>query len=249
MKNNNLLNKLFFTFSLSLFIIGCGDDEEKASAGFAGIVSSYYEEDGEVIMTVPFVNGSVSASDIMFDGSATLGEDYEILGVTDAGVEVKLFDDDKWEDRETVRMRITNASGAVNVTHEIKIVSNNCEDPVGMTIDDLLGIYTVVTDDWEDFHPGDHLTIEAVDETHVSIKEYPATSVSHKGLVLTIADFTAGGIVVESQNNGSYNASGTQTTTTTGTGEISEPCVIELTLNFSLPCCGSFNGNSLILQR
>ncbi|HND44313.1 MAG TPA: hypothetical protein PKG64_20545 [Cyclobacteriaceae bacterium] len=128
-------------------------------------------------------------------------------------------------------------------------MSNNCSDPEGQTLANMAGTYTVVTDDWEDFAPGAHLTVSVVDETHIRIVQYPGTTVSHQGLLLTVADFSTGDIVVASQNNGSYNASGTQATTTSGTGEITEPCRIELDLTFVLPCCGTNPGLALVLQK
>lgn len=250
MKRNKLIQIFLVIFSLSLLAISCGDDDgDKASAGFAGIATTYYEEDGEVTITIPFVNGSVSESDILVDGSATENEDFEILSVTDEGVQIKLMDDDVYEETERLRFRISKA-GNGNVTHVVTIVSNNCEDEVGMEVADLTGVWTVVTDEWEDFVPGDHVTIAAIDATHVEILEYPATTVAPRvGLTLTISNLATGAIIVESQDNGSYNASGTQRVTSTGTGEVTGPCAIDLTLNFDLPCCGSFNGNSLVLSK
>ncbi|HMV11086.1 MAG TPA: hypothetical protein PK325_11610 [Cyclobacteriaceae bacterium] len=255
MKKTKLI-KLLVAFGLSAIVISCGDDGVgKLSPGFAGIASSYLEADGDVTLTIPFVNGSVSESDIKFDGSAVEGEDYEIISITEAGVEIKFLDDDQWEDIEKLRLTITSGSNGVNKMHSVTLLSNNtdCGDPIGMQATDLKGTYTVVTDDWEDFAPGDHVTIEAVDETHVRIVEYPGTTFDHHGLVLTIgdpiSDLGTADISIESQVSGSYNASGTQRATIVGSGSLTSPCDIELTFNLSLPCCGNFNGLELVLHR
>lgn len=256
MKKNKFIYGLLVILSLSASAISCGDDDGGgASAGFAGIASSYSEEDGEVTMVIPFVNGSVSASDILIDGSATEGEDFELIGVTEEGVELKFMDDDKWEDIEKVRVRIKNSSGNINSMHIVTVLSdnNNCEDPVGMVATDLDGVYEVVTDDWEDFEPGDHVSIVPVDETHVMIAEYPGTNTNHHGLVLTItdpiSDLATVNIVVESQINGSYSTVSNSQVTTTGTGSLTGPCNIELNLKMVLPCCGTNNNLTLELHR
>lgn len=248
MKKNKLINGLLVIFCLSALAVSCSDDgDDKASVGFAGIASSYVEGDGDQTIVIPFVNGSVSASDIIIDGSATEGDDYEIVGVTAEGVEITLLDDSDCEDIETVRLRIKGGSSNGNGMHIVTLVSNSDEV---FTAAEIVGDYVVDTDEWEDYHEGDEITVEAVDETHLRIVGYPATGFSHVSLVVTINDFATGAATVESQNNGSYNESGTQTTTTTGSGTISK-CSnsIDLNLNFNLTCCGAFNNNQLLLVR
>ncbi|HNH61941.1 MAG TPA: hypothetical protein PLS80_18025 [Cyclobacteriaceae bacterium] len=250
MKKNKLINRTLVALGFCVIAVSCSDDgSDKPSAGFAGIASAYYEEDGNQTITIPFVNGSVSASDIIFDGTATEGEDYEIVGINDEGIQISFIDDNDWEGTENLRIRLAKPSSNGNSIHTVTLVSNNCSDPEGQTLANMAGTYTVVTDDWEDFAPGAHLTVSVVDETHIRIVQYPGTTVSHQGLLLTVADFSTGDIVVASQNNGSYNASGTQATTTSGTGEITEPCRIELDLTFVLPCCGTNPGLALVLQK
>lgn len=128
-------------------------------------------------------------------------------------------------------------------------VEANIED-LPVNVADLAGDYTVINDVWEDYHPGDELTITQVDATHIQIEGYPATQYDAEPLILTITNLNTGTVNVESQNNGSYNSSGTQAVTTTGSGTVAS-CngSISLVLNFSLPCCGSYNGNSLVLQK
>ncbi len=235
-------------FALSALGVSCSDDgDEKASVGFAGIASSYVEGDGNQTIVVPFVNGSVSASDIIFDGTATEGEDYEIVGVTETGVEISLLEDSDCEGVETLRLRIKGGSKNGNGMHTITLLSNSDE---AFTVDEIIGTYVVDTDEWEDYAEGDELVVEKVDETHIRIVDYPGTGFSHVSLVVTIDDLATGEATVASQVNGSYNSSGTQTTTTTGSGSVSK-CAesIDLNLNFSLTCCGAFNNNHLLLVK
>lgn len=249
MKRNKLINRTLVALGFYAIAVSCSDDgSDKPSAGFAGIASAYYEEDGNPTVTIPFVNGSVSASDLIFDGTATEGEDYTVAGVTEEGVQIAFIDDNDWENAENLRVRFAKPSSNGNSIHTVTLVSNNCSDPEGQTLADMAGTYTVVTDDWEDFSEGTHLTVSVVDETHIRVVQYPATTVSHQGLLLTITDFSTGAITVASQASGTYGSAATATTTS-GTGEITDPCRIELDLTFVLPCCGTSGGNKLVLQK
>ncbi len=246
MKKNKLINGLLVIFSLSALAVSCSDDESKASAGFAGIASSYQESEGEVTINIPFVNGSVSEEDIVIDGTATAGEDYEVLGITEEGVSIKLFDDNDCEDIEKIRLTIKNASGEANKMHTVTLVSDFSEG----TTEDISGTYTLTTDAWADYPLGTELTVERIDDTHISVVEYPATGFSHADMVITITDLRNGTAVVESQNSGSYNASGTQQTTTSGTGSVNGCSgVIDLNLKFILACCGTFSNQHFVLEK
>lgn len=243
MKKNKLINGFLLALSLSVFAVSCSDDDgDKTSAGFAGIASTFYEGSGDATVTIPIVNGNVSESDLVFDGTATEGEDYEVLGVTDEGVQIKFIDDSDCEGIETVRIRITGKSSNANVIHTATIISGD----ETFTTEEMVGTYTVVTDTWVDFLPGDELTVERVDATHIRVVEYPATGFSHQPMVITIDDLTSGAARVETQASGSYNASGTQSTTTTGTGFASKCGGIDLTLVFSL---GGSSQYHLVLEK
>lgn len=251
MKKNKLIHKLFVVLSLSVVAVSCGDDgSEKASAGFAGIASSYYEGDGDETITIPFVNGSVSASDLTFGGSATEGEDYQIVGVTEEGVQIKFLEDSDWEFLEKLRIEI-KGGGNGNSIHTISLFSDNCNDADGQVFTGMEGVYTVVTDDWEDFHPGDKVTVEIVDDTHLRIKEYPATAVAHAGMVFTSSNFTSGtgDLVVPTQASGQYTTAANTSTTTSGTGVVTGPCSMEFNLTFVLPCCGTNPNLTLVLEK
>jgi hypothetical protein len=112
----------------------------------------------------------------------------------------------------------------------------------------VAGKYEVVTDDWEDFVPGDVLTVQAIDDTHIRIVEYPGTSTNHAPLVITIPNPALGGAaIVASQNNGAYGAT---VLTTKGTGNVTCYGTIALSLDFTYTNpTGSSAGNVLELKK
>lgn len=130
MKKNNYINKILFALCLSVIAIGCSDDDGDggSSVEFAGIASSLYEEDATTSVTIPLRNGSVSESDIILQGSATVDEDYTFDGIDDDGIHFTILEDDEWEYDETVVIRIPSSG---NATHTLTLVSN-CEDLEGV---------------------------------------------------------------------------------------------------------------------
>lgn len=141
MKRNNILSKLLLVTCMSIFMLACKDEEETVvtGAGFATIGTLYYETDGEVMVTIPFINGSVTANNIVFEGGATEGQDYELVGITSEGVQVKLVPDDDCEKVEALRIRIVNSRGMGNKIHTITLISSNLN--VGIDIADWVDAY------------------------------------------------------------------------------------------------------------
>jgi hypothetical protein len=120
-EKNKVLNKFLYLLSLPILILGC--TEEIGEAGgtisngafqFESNASNFYEADGASTIVVPFRNagGSVSESDLVIDGTATAGEDYDIVGVTDAGVEISFMADVAAEVIEAIRISIPNGAGS-----------------------------------------------------------------------------------------------------------------------------------------
>lgn len=132
MKKNKHINKLFLALSLSVFVLGCSDDDgDSASAGFAGVGSSYQEADGPGDVFIPYRDGSLSESDITVSGSATEGEDYTVSYGAD-GITVSIVDDNLTEPVETIQFTIANTSGASNKRHTVSIES---DEPGFLAID------------------------------------------------------------------------------------------------------------------
>ena len=175
MRKNKILNKLLSVLILSFLILGCSEDEQgSASVDFASVGSGFLEADGDATVIIPFRNApqSISADDLIFSGQATEGEDYEILGVTEEGVEIQFFDDSDAENNETLRITI-DGNPAGNYIHQITLVS---DDPGYMDIElqwadgsdlDLYSLfYNEEIEDWEviDFSdPGN--TLDPIDWT------------------------------------------------------------------------------------
>lgn len=131
MKNDKLSKIAALFLTIPALFVGCdSDDDSGTSTDFGTIASTYYEENGEATIFVPFRNGSLSADDIIVDGTATEGKDYQIVGVTEDGFSVKFFDDSDAEVDETVRLTIKGAGG--NNRHIITLVS---DDPGYLDID------------------------------------------------------------------------------------------------------------------
>ncbi|MBS1487281.1 MAG: hypothetical protein JST43_06790 [Bacteroidetes bacterium] len=112
---------------------------------------------------------------------------------------------------------------------------------------DAAGNYHVVQDDWQDYNPGDPLTVSVVDANNIIINEYPATyGNNHHGLVITV-DPNSGVATVTKQLSGGYSTSDTEYTA--GSGYVFS-CVgyIKLVLNFTYNG-GAYNGNTLIISK
>lgn len=128
------------------FILACdGDDEVGVSLDFATLASSYYEKDGAGSLTIPFRNSSASAVnnlDVALGGSATQGEDYELVGITSEGVQFNIIDDSKFEKNETIRVQLRSSGSNVagNAIHTVTIVSN-CPDTDELDADFFVGIF------------------------------------------------------------------------------------------------------------
>lgn len=133
MKKYRTLHRLFLALIVPAFVLSCNGDEDEpavAAIDFQTISSSYDEADGTGTVTVP-LRGSADASsyDFEFGGTATEGEDYEVLGVTGEGFQISIIDDNEAEPNETIRVRMIspnlNLNG--NAIHTVNIESN-CED-------------------------------------------------------------------------------------------------------------------------
>ena len=152
MKKNKLVNKLLFVLSLPILIVGCDGDDNggapKPSTDFASIASSYYEANGTGSVIIPLRNTNASTPNdvsVTFGGTATEGSDFQLVGITQEGVEIKILDDSDYEDNETVRVQLTSSKLNLNGNsiHNITIVSN-CADKVGMPLTAFAGDYNAI---------------------------------------------------------------------------------------------------------
>jgi hypothetical protein len=148
MKINTFFSRVLFTLCLLVLIIGCDDDDETAvSVDFGALASTSFEAEGATV-TIPFRNANASVInniDIEFGGTAIEGEDFELVGVTAEGVQIKIINDNYLEMNETIRIQMS--SPGINLTgnsiHTLTIVSN-CEDLVGLKLSDFVGDYDAI---------------------------------------------------------------------------------------------------------
>jgi hypothetical protein len=131
MKKSIRFIPLLLSMGAAFMFQACSDDDA-GSASFSTVYASYDEADGEGTVTAPIrKNGSVNDGDIKFvlGGTATEGEDYEFLGLTSEGVQIRVLDNDDYTDymgfepNETVTVRLDGpASG--NKVFELTIVGD-----------------------------------------------------------------------------------------------------------------------------
>lgn len=132
-----------------LFAYSCSDDDNP-SVTFEQITSTYYEENGTGNVTIPLRgSGSISEGNVnlIFEGTATLGEDYELVSFSANELVIKVFDDDLYEELEFVRIRMEGNGADIggNSTHTLYIVSD-CEDTVGLDVAFFAGNYDAIED-------------------------------------------------------------------------------------------------------
>jgi hypothetical protein len=147
MKKNKLI-KLLFTFCLPILVVSCaeeiGDEQSPTGTGtdFEILASSWSEIDGTGTITIPLRNGTVSESEISFTGTATEGEDFELLGVTSEGIQISVIDDNDFEPLESIKVVIESTG---NNVHTINVYSN-CEDTENPYVEYFIGDWAALED-------------------------------------------------------------------------------------------------------
>lgn len=223
----------------ALFLVACNDDDDKIEhfSALVDISASSLavddEDDYNKYHTITVFSTDGGANFVQYPKLAP-GQTYMVKAVLD---DLDITGDNCFDvDWSASNPKPTSVSGGVatfvmGTTSDISGVVTN----IPVVASELAGTYTVVTDDWEDYHAGDQLTVEAIDATHIQIVEYPATAEDHSPLVITITNLTFGTALVEDQYSGSYGGA-TYEMNTSGAGSIN-PCagVIDLVLDFNLP--------------
>jgi hypothetical protein len=133
MKKNIMLGRLLVLMSLPLAIGACDNDDDAAGSTFefVNVETAYNESAGTTAVTIPLKNGvTVAESDLVIQGTATRGEDWELEGITTEGIQLTIMNDAAAEILETIRFTIPNSTG--NAVHTVRIVS---DDPGILDID------------------------------------------------------------------------------------------------------------------
>lgn len=133
---------LFFAYSCS--------EDEVPSVAFQQVTSTYYEENGTGNISIPLrASGSISEGNVnlIFEGTATLNEDYELVSFSSTELVIKVIDDNLYEELEYVRIRLESNGADIggNAIHTLYIVSD-CEDTVGLDVAFFAGNYDAIED-------------------------------------------------------------------------------------------------------
>lgn len=209
------MKKIFYLcIALGVFIFQACDDESSSDGGasFARLSSNYFEADGTGTLQIPIknYNGNASGIEFAFSGTATEGEDYEVVGFAEGILTITVFDDLAAERYETIRIQITNAEGGVgaNPFHLVTIESN---DPGFVDIDlvwpgapdmDLVLLHEVGNGDFEivAFSDPGHLRLDwkAADGLYGLSYNYYSGNVDPLDFTVT---FTPTGVTLEGATN------------------------------------------------
>jgi hypothetical protein len=174
MKKNKLINNIFFALGLSLIVFACSEDEgdgkDPGGVSFTGIATTS-EESAAATVTIPFRDGSVSEDDIIWGGTATVGEDYTVAGVTDEGIQLTIINDTDLEPNETIRIQIPSSANSIHTV----TIGSDCTDEGNLQLEYFKGTWSTyeyycglgVTDGTCDYGP--YETVWVQDETDPTI--------------------------------------------------------------------------------
>ncbi|GIL23533.1 MAG: hypothetical protein BroJett042_20460 [Bacteroidota bacterium] len=236
MRKYSRLGKFIAIIGLPILIASCEDETTvKTTVDFASISSNYYEADGTTSFTIPLRNaGSTSGLSVVFAGTATQGQDYELVGITSAGVEIRLLDDNVYEDGvvETLRVQLVSSSESLkgNTMHTINMVSNDCEDTEGLTVASLAGDWNAMEDDYGPYTVT--FEVDEEDETILWMDNFFDSGIS----AYVKIDLTTGAVVFPEQQVSNYQGS-----VITGTGSFDDNCNFTITTHFATTQYGNFD--------
>src|SRR5215207_119680 len=128
MKNVKL--KILFLFTaVVMSFTSCDDDDQNVitsnkGAAFERTASGFVEGNGDMThqIAIKGYNGPASGIQFSFGGTATEGEDYEVVGFSEGMLTLTLKDDNLFEANESIKIRIASAVGGVG-GNEYHIVS------------------------------------------------------------------------------------------------------------------------------
>jgi hypothetical protein len=139
----------FLLLSSIGLLLSC-DNEDEVTTSFERVSSTYEEINGTGEVIIPLRStGSITADNItvQFDGTATEGEDFELVSINSESMVIRVIDDAKFEETEYVRVLLVSNGANVggNAIHRLNIVSN-CEDVGGLDVGFFAGDYDALED-------------------------------------------------------------------------------------------------------
>jgi len=144
-------NKLIYALSMmciSLFMLQACSDDDSTSDSSSGVqfqkVATTLEESGGTI-TIPIRGGSVSGVELEFDGTATEGEDFEVVDITNDALEIQILDDGNYEDVEYARVRMVGNGVGGNAFTTINILCDG-GDSGGFNVASYAGSWSALED-------------------------------------------------------------------------------------------------------
>lgn len=220
MQKNRFLTKLIVTLGLTVAAFACKEDEDGPGTGFEESTSSVAENAGTII--VPIRNRTVSIDEIELDGTAEEGSDYEILSVTEEGIEIAILQDLLYEPKETIRLEIP---GSGNDTHVLTILCD-AGDTGDWDMNDFTGIWQA-TEDYGTSEFGPYTVTVVQDETEEDkfyITNFYGSGAAYEAYI--VFDFEAGTVSFPDQTAGEPGA----ITNSTGTFSL---CDQTITINLT----------------
>lgn len=127
----NIFFRATLTLVLAVLIAGCGEDETATTDfDFATIASSHYEADGDTELVIPMRGNLPANTTFVYDGSAS-EEDFEVIGLTDEGLRIRIFNDIYADNGRLETIRITMVVPGQTITgnaiHTVTIIGD-CND-------------------------------------------------------------------------------------------------------------------------
>lgn len=220
MQKRRFLNTLIVAFGLALIAFACKDDEDGPGTGFKESSSSVAENAGTIL--IPIRNRTVSMDDIELEGTAEEGTDYEILSVTEEGIEIAILQDLLYEPKETISLEIP---GSGNDTHVVVILCD-AGDTGDWDMNNFSGIWRAVEDyGTSEFGPYSVTIVQdEADENKFYMTNFYGSGAAYEAYM--VFDFEAGTVSFPDQSAGEPGA----ITNSTGTFSL---CDETITLNLT----------------
>lgn len=265
------LNYFLLASFITLFVVSCSPDDEPTYDGdnfvsFAETSSEATVVKGSTskVVTVSYTtlsdaknNTEVKISVDATKSTAVEGTDFKIVSATEtlpAGQKVgtfkiQLFESGALETQKVITFKISSSTVGTAVFNQTHALSYSLECPFNMSL--FTGSYKVVTDTWEDYSPGDLITVQpgpAANQFKILSTSNPYISNPSTSYMLVTVQ-NDGTVALASNQPFNYGGStGLLGLTGTGTVNFCTGGINISNLNFAGPA-GSSTGNKFVLSK